>query len=228
MRDTGRATCEKVAEMERDDRNGEGYPDPTARAAIRDSEKEERRKNMSTEYYTGDIVEAEEKTGIIGTYAIVATHETYMTALRLAEMRTERVTYEVIAKEKMYTDPGRLVPVYNNKIRGLVRSMSDKETDNLRREVKDALCLNEDDFEEPEAENLNSRAEDAEKRAREAEEKAERIQEKLYEMEYIQRENAGKKNEEDSKKEILIAVQAERNLYKKLYEETLERAFNMA
>ena len=214
--------------MERDDRNGEGYPDPTARAAIRDIEKEERRKNMSTVYYTGDIVEAEEKTGIIGTYAIVATHETYMTALRLAEMRTERVTYEVIAKEKMYTDPGRLVPVYNNKIRGLVRSMSDKETDNLRREVKDALCLNEDDFEETEAENLKSRAEDAEKRAREAEEKAERIQEKLYEMEYIQRENAGKKNEEDSKKEILIAVQAERNLYKKLYEETLERAFNMA
>lgn len=183
---------------------------------------------MSTAYYTGDIVEAEEKTGIIGTYAIVATHETYMTALRLAEMRTERVTYEVIAKEKMYTDPGRLVPVYNNKIRGLVRSMSDKETDNLRREVKDALCLNEDDFEETEAENLKSRAEDAEKRAREAEEKAERIQEKLDEMEYIQRENAGKKNEEDSKKEILIAVQAERNLYKKLYEETLERAFNMA
>ena len=214
--------------MERDDRNGEGYPDPTARAAIRDIEKEERRKNMSNAYYRGDIVEAEEKTGIIGTYAIVATHETYMTALRLAEMRTERATYEVIAKEKMYTDPGRLVPVYNNKIRGLVRSMSDKETDNLRREVKDALCLNEDDFEETEAENLKSRAEDAEKRAREAEEKAERIQEKLDEMEYIQRENAGKKNEEDSKKEILIAVQAERNLYKKLYEETLERAFNMA
>lgn len=214
--------------MELAGRNGEGYPDPTARAAIRDIEKEERRKNMSTAYYTGDIVEAEEKTGIIGTYAIVATHETYMTALRLAEMRTERVTYEVIAKEKMYTDPGRLVPVYNNKIRGLVRSMSDKETDNLRREVKDALCLNEDDFEETEAENLKSRAEDAEKRAREAEEKAERIQEKLDEMEYIQRENAGKKNEEDSKKEILIAVQAERNLYKKLYEETLERAFNMA
>ena len=214
--------------MELAGRNGEGYPDPTAGTAIRNIEKEERRKNMSTAYYTDDIVEAEEKTGIIGTYAIVATHETYMTALRLAEMRTERVTYEVIAKEKMYTDPGRLVPVYNNKIRGLVRSMSDKETDNLRREVKDALCLNEDDFEETEAENLKSRAEDAEKRAREAEEKAERIQEKLYEMEYIQRENAGKKNEEDSKKEILIAVQAERNLYKKLYEETLERAFNMA
>lgn len=214
--------------MELAGRNGEGYPDPTAGTAIRNIEKEERRKNMSDTYYTGDIIEAEEKTGIIGTYAIVATHETYMTALRLAEMRTERVTYEVIAKEKMYTDPGRLVPVYNNKIRGLVRSMSDKETDNLRREVKDALCLNEDDFEETEAENLKSRAEDAEKRAREAEEKAERIQEKLDEMEYIQRENAGKKNEEDSKKEILIAVQAERNLYKKLYEETLERAFNMA
>ena len=213
--------------MELAGRNGEGYPDPTAGTAIRNIEKEERRKNMSDTYYTGNIIEAEEKTGIIGTYAIVATHETYMTALRLAEMRTERVTYEVIAKEKMYTDPGRLVPVYNNKIRGLVRSMSDKETDNLRREVKDALCLNEDDFEETEAENLKSRAEDAEKRAREAEEKAERIQEKLYEMEYIQRENAGKKNEEDSKKEILIAVQAERNLYKKLYEETLERAFNM-
>lgn len=214
--------------MELAGRNGEGYPDPTAGTAIRNIEKEERRKNMSDTYYTGNIIEAEEKTGIIGTYAIVATHETYMTALRLAEMRTERVTYEVIAKEKMYTDPGRLVPVYNNKIRGLVRSMSDKETDNLRREVKDALCLNEDDFEETEAENLKSRAEDAEKRAREAEEKAERIQEKLDEMEYIQRENAGKKNEEDSKKEILIAVQAERNLYKKLYEETLERAFNMA
>lgn len=214
--------------MELAGRNGEGYPDPTAGTAIRNIEKEERRKNMSDTYYTGDIIEAEEKTGIIGTYAIVATHETYMTALRLAEMRTERVTYEVIAKEKMYTDPGRLVPVYNNKIRGLVRSMSDKETDNLRREVKDALCLNEDDFEETESENLKSRAEDAEKRAREAEEKAERIQEKLDEMEYIQRENAGKKNEEDSKKEILIAVQAERNLYKKLYEETLERAFDMA
>ena len=214
--------------MELAGRNGEGYPDPTAGTAIRNIEKEERRKNMSDTYYTGNIIEAEEKTGIIGTYAIVATHETYMTALRLAEMRTERVTDEVIAKEKMYTDPGRLVPVYNNKIRGLVRSKSDKETDNLRREVKDALCLNEDDFEETEAENLKSRAEDAEKRAREAEEKAERIQEKLYEMEYIQRENAGKKNEEDSKKEILIAVQAERNLYKKLYEETLERAFNMA
>lgn len=214
--------------MELAGRNGEGYPDPTAGTAIRNIEKEERRKNMSDTYYTGDIIEAEEKTGIIGTYAIVATHETYMTALRLEEMRTERVTYEVIAKEKMYTDPGRLVPVYNNKIRGLVRSMSDKETDNLRREVKDALCLNEDDFEETESENLKSRAEDAEKRAREAEEKAERIQEKLDEMEYIQRENAGKKNEEDSKKEILIAVQAERNLYKKLYEETLERAFNMA
>lgn len=47
--------------MERDDRNGEGYPDPTARAAIRNIEKEERRKNMSNAYYTGDIVEAEEK-----------------------------------------------------------------------------------------------------------------------------------------------------------------------
>lgn len=217
--------------MEQTGRNGEGYPDPTAGTAIKNIEKEERRKNMSDTYYTGDIIEAEEKTGRIGTYAIVATHEKYMTALRLAEMRTESVTYEVIAKEKMYTDPGRLMLVYNDKIRGLVRSMSDKETDNLRREVKDALCLNEDDFGETEAENLKSRAEDAEKRAREAEEKAERIQEKLDDlqkkMEYIQRENAGK-NEEDSKKEMLIAVQAERNLYKKLYEETLERAFDMA
>lgn len=217
--------------MERAGRNGEGYPDPTAGTAIKNIEKEERRKNMSNAYYMGDIIEAEEKTGIIGTYAIVATHEKYMTALRLAEMRTESVTYEVIAKEKMYTDPGRLVLVYNSKIRGLVRSMCDKETDNLRREVKDALCLNEDDFGETEAENLKSRAEDAEKRVREAEEKAERIQEKLddlqNEMEHIQRENAGK-NEEDSKKEMLIAVQAERNLYKKLNEETLERAFDMA
>lgn len=49
--------------MERAGRNGEGYPDPTAGAAIRNIEKEERRKNMSNTYYTGDIVEAEEKQG---------------------------------------------------------------------------------------------------------------------------------------------------------------------
>ena len=47
--------------MEQTGRNGEGYPDPTARTAIKNIEKEERRKNMNNAYYTGDIIEAEEK-----------------------------------------------------------------------------------------------------------------------------------------------------------------------
>lgn len=220
--------------MERIGRNREGYPDPTAGTALRNIGGAERRKNMSNAYYTGDIIEAEERTGSTGTYVIVATHETYMTALRLVEIQTEQMPYEVIAKGKMYTDPGRLVFVYNSKIRSLVRSMSDKETDNLRREVKDALCLNEDDFGESEAENLKSRAEDAEKRAKDAEEKAEGLQvqldDVLEEMEDIQRENERQRDEaqQDSEKESLIVAQTERNLYKKLYEEALERAFDMA
>ena len=189
---------------------------------------------MNSTYYTGDIIEAEEKTGAAGTYVIVAAHETYMTALRLVEIQTNQMPYEVIAKKKMYTDPGRLVFVYNSKIRNLVRSMSDKETDNLRREVKDALCLNEDDFGESEAENLKSRAEDAEKRAKAAEEKAEDLQTQLddamAEIEDLQDENTRRIDETQQKeeKESLIAVQTERNLYKKLYEETLDRAFDMA
>lgn len=189
---------------------------------------------MSSTYYTGDIIEAEEKTGAAGTYAIVAAHESYMTVLKLADKQTEYTTYEVIAKGKMYTDPGKLMFLYADRIRRLVRSMSDKETDNLRREVKDTLCLNEDDFGESEAENLKSRAEDAEKRAQAAEEKAEGLQVQLddamEEIEDLQNENTRRIDEAQQKeeKESLIAVQTERNLYKKLYEETLDRAFDMA
>lgn len=113
-------------------RNASGYYDPTAYKAITNILKDEDKK---MEFYQGDIVEFE-KNGCMAEAVIMKIHESYSTILVLTDKKGE---YSVKCRGIRYTDPGMVQYVFNNRVTGFIRSMSDQEYADILQAVVDSL-----------------------------------------------------------------------------------------
>lgn len=209
----------RLQEGNRGTRNGEGYLDPTAAAALRNIVGG-CRKERAMKFYAGDIWECSENSGALGTCAVISAHKKYATVLRLVATQTEDAPYRVLARGEMFTDPGRVSFVMCDRLQSFVRTMSEEETVNLLEAVREALKLptadpgNTDD----QAEELKARAKKAESRAIEAEKKVQSLFDELQET---------KKQADGEGKMELVKAQTQRDLYKSLYEETLDKMIDM-
>ena len=114
-------------------RNGSGYADPTAYDAIKNIMKSEE-KTMN--FYRGDIVDFELNNGLSKEAVILSVHDNYSSVVVLWD---KEKPYIVNCRGMKYTDPGMVQYVFNDKITGFVRSMSDQEYADIMQAVVDSL-----------------------------------------------------------------------------------------
>lgn len=204
-------------------KNGEGYADPTAATAIKNACKSVQGNAMAL--YEGDIVEIGESRGSVGTYVAVAVHDTYAEVLKLMRTQTPSAPYRIVAREEMYTDPGRLTYATFDRVQTFIRSMSAKEMKSLKEAVKEALGFSEADQSSEEMKDLENKKAEAESRAAELEKKVQEMAEELQEMKKAPEEEQKEDRQDDLE---LVKVKTQRDMYKGLYEEMLERLVKTA
>lgn len=127
-----------------DRRNGEGYFDPTAYLAIRSMAKEERMK----EFKAGDIVEIETQY-TTKEAVIVAAHGTYATVLQLNENEPRENAFEIRSRQIMWADTGKVGYCFEDKITGLVRTLSNDEMTSMLEAVAETLGISAETKREP-------------------------------------------------------------------------------
>lgn len=205
-------------------KNGEGYADPTAATAIKNACKNAQWNTMTL--YEGDIVEIVESRGTVGTYVAVAVHDAYAVALKLMRTQTPSAPYRIVAREEMYTDPGRLTYKTLDSVQTFIRSMSADEVKSLKEAVKETLGLSEEvQSSDEKVKDLENRKAEAEDRAAELEKKVQEMAEELQEMKKAPKEEPKENRQDDLE---LVKVETQRDMYKGLYEEMLERLVKTA
>ena len=205
-------------------KNGEGYADPTAATAINNACKNAQWNTMAL--YEGDIVEIGESRGTVGTYVVVAVHDTYAEVLKLMRTKTPSAPYRIVAREEMYTDPGRLTYATFDRAQTFIRSMSADEVKSLKEAVKETLGLSEEGQSSDEkVKDLKKKKAEAEDRAAELEKKVQEMAEELQEMKKAPKEEQKESLQDDLE---LVKVKTQRDMYKGLYEEMLERLVKTA
>lgn len=117
--------------------NGSGYPDPTAGKAMAAVIKEEKKMNAHG-YADGDIVTIE-TVGGEQEVLLLKCHRTYATTLKLSDRRPEENSMAIRSKGMMYTDTGRYMYAFYDKIISLVRSMKQEEFDEVKKKVAETL-----------------------------------------------------------------------------------------
>ena len=207
-------------------KNGEGYADPTASAAIKmvaNAYKSAQRNTITL--YEGDIAEVSESRGTVGIYVAVAVHDTYAEVLKLMRTQTPSAPYRIVAREEMYTDPGRLTYITFDRVQTFIRALSVKEMESLKEAVKEKLGLSEEGQSSKEMKDLENKKVEAENRAAELEKKVQEMAEELQEMEKAPKEEQREDLQDDLE---LVKVKTQRDMYKGLYEEMLERLVKTA
>lgn len=106
--------------------NGSGYRDPTACVAI---SKILKKKDGDAKLSKGGIYEIDYPNGETRYAVILATHAKYATILTMSE--NDKLPYKVSCGGVKYTDPGMIQYAYSNRFKTFVRSMEEDEFDNL-------------------------------------------------------------------------------------------------
>lgn len=106
--------------------NGPGYYDPTAYDAI---SKICTKKDGGIKLSKGGIYEIGYPNGETKYAAILATHVRYATILVMSE--NDKLPYKVSCEGVKYTDPGMIQYAYNDRFKTFVGSMEEDEFDNL-------------------------------------------------------------------------------------------------
>ena len=115
-------------------RNGSGYYDPTAYKAIKNYMKCEEKR---MELYSGDIFKNRLNNGSEKGFVIVSVHDKFSTVLMLSD--NENLPFSIKCNGMKYTDPGMLQYVYNDNFTEFVRAMTQPEIDELMKAVIDSL-----------------------------------------------------------------------------------------
>lgn len=199
--------------------NGAGYYDPTAYAALSNIQRKEVK---GMELYNGDILEYEKSNGSSCEVVILAVHDKYSTIISLSD--SDKLPYSVKCRGMRYTDPGMIQYAYNNKLSNYIRSMTDQEyvelmdavVDSLGYEAKTVEVAKKDDA-SASVPALSIPASEIEGCALTAGDERKKTEEAPYIAEVYQN------IETEELKESLIKVQAERDVYKELYENLFSR-----
>lgn len=139
------------------------------------------------ELYKGDIVDFELNNGLSKEAIILSMHDNYSSILVLSDKAR---SYSVNCRGMKYTDPGMVQYVFNDKITGYIRSMSDQEYADIMQAVVDALG-----YEAPVKEVV-----------------------KESEPEFIPPAATNDLPFDNAIREEMAQLKAERNVYKELYE----------
>ena len=186
--------------------NGSGYYDPTAYHAIKNMQ-EDLAMGTRKDYADGDIVIAKKHNGETEEMLLLRCHEGYATATILRDKPPIENAVMVISRQKMYMDAGRPCYVFYDTITGFVKSVSDEELERVRQKIGEALGIGTlAAQEEPKA---TLRDEDIMMLKGVMDQLAEKMEPIL------------KRTKEMS--DSLIIAQAERNVYRELFERERER-----
>lgn len=120
-------------------RNASGYYDPTAFHAICDYMKGEKEMKSQMAVYKGDICLAKLNNGSEREFVVLSVHDTFSTVLMLGN--GDNLPYPVKCKTMMHTNPGMLQYMFNDRFISFIRSMTDKEIDDLMKAVADSLGI---------------------------------------------------------------------------------------
>ncbi len=192
-------------------RNAEHYMDMTAYVAIQNAERALGMYPKAGEIWTV------EKNGVEKTVVVVAAHDEYCTVLQLDDRQKNPYDIKITARSIMYTDPGMLAYRYNTFFADMVKKMPDGEFADLLGAVADALCIKTDDqsdeLEAKEAEiaSLKDLCAEYDDRLQEAQDAIKALETQITKM------------AERSCIEDIAALQAERAVYKELYEQTIAK-----
>lgn len=193
-------------------RNGSGYYDPTAYKAIKNIEREEN----EMEIRKGEIWEIEMGKQL-RTAVVLAVHGSYSIVLSFNDEQRERRTVQINAQGMKYTEPGMISYKFNDSFVKFIRLTKDEEFADILKQVADALEIktleeipfSDAEINETEIRRLQMELADAKAKNLELEQDNARLAATIYEDEKI-----GVK---------LTILQTERDLYKSLYEQTIER-----
>jgi len=199
---------EKMIERREMMTNGSGYYDFTAYLAIKDIQ-EGVIMGVRGDYADGDIVTVEKNNGYTEEMLLLKCHDGYASATILREKEPYENAVPVISRQKMYADAGRLCYVFYDMITGYIKSVPDDELENVRQRIGKALGIGTLAVPESQTEHTAVlRDEDISLLKGVVDRLAEQMEPLL------------KKTQEMSNN--LIMAQAERNVYKELFEK--ERA----
>lgn len=188
-------------------RNAEHYMDLTAYTAIKNVERERNMLPKKGEIWSVDY------NGVEKTAVVIAAHERYCSVLMLYDEKKNEKQIKVIAKSIMYTEPAMISYAFYERFVSLIKSMPDNDFSKLLGCVADALCIQMDE------------------QTDKAEEYKKQLMVYKVELEALRQNNAELKEElERCQQPTLVngdaemaALRAERDVYKALYTETLQK-----
>lgn len=194
-------------------RNGSGYYDPTAYKAIKSIEG-----IKDIMFRKGEIFEIDIN-GEIKSALVVSSNERaydrWLNIIILIDERKGKDTVRIICKGQMYADCGRIQFMPSERLGNFIKSITDDELNDLNDALAKSLGLNvcnhcdrEDDS--VEIERLSANLQDAYKDITSITEENEELRKKLA-------------FKQDNYSESAIKLGVERDLYKNLYEQLLEK-----
>lgn len=184
--------------------NGSGCKDPTAFVAIKNIENERRRNDMGW-FSDGDVVKYDGGFGD-ACAVILKCHGKYCTVLKLVDRVPDENVIEVIGKQKCWADAGKTIWLSNVKIQSLERTLSDTEFEAVKEAVGKALGLW---IETGGAKEEKTAVQDAGEPKAYIEEMRDQVIDKMHSL--------------VSSVEERVRLQAERDIYKALYQEERTR-----
>lgn len=192
-------------------RNAEHYMDMTAYYGIKNAERE-----LGMNPKAGEIWIVE-KDGIEKTVVVVAAHDTYCTVLQLDDRQENPYDIKITARSVMYTDPGMLAYRYANHFAEMIKQMPDGEFADLLGAVADALCIKTDD----QSDELEAMRADIDVLEKQIDEHDRRVIEECRRADKLKAENDHLRAQIGTGD--MAALRAERDVYKALYEQTIEK-----
>lgn len=219
--------------------NASGYYDPTAYEAIKNVDKERGGSLMTPQANRGEIWEVESNDGS-RTYemVVVQTFSNYAVGLMLRDAVAAENDVAIRGRGIMHCDAGRLVYAYNDKFVTFIRAMTDQEFIALKDKVCTVLNLswnsgyvNWDGHDETpqtpaiDSERVKKLTAEREALATERAELKSQLEEVLAELEKERGLHSARIDgpELAAVRDDLIGTRAERDTYKRLYEDALNR-----
>lgn len=120
-------------------RNGSGYYDPTAYAAMKNVIKSEKDKKVN-KMKQGEIWEIKQNNGQYKNVIVIAAHDDIAQVLQISEYGG-KYSIEINCHGISYTDPRKLQYVFNDSFTNYIRTLKDEELETIMDAVAECLGI---------------------------------------------------------------------------------------
>lgn len=195
-------------------RNAEHYMDMTAYTAIRNAERE-----MGMYPKAGEIWVID-KNGKESVVAVVSAHENHCTVLLLTDQQKRGNSIKITVRTPMYTDPSMLSYQYHTYFDRMIYTLPGGEFADLLGAVADALCVKTDD----QSDELEAKQAEIDSLKDLCEEYGDKLSILRAEVDRLEIELEIESDKlRQSGTSDTATLKAERDVYKSLYEQTIEK-----